>query len=82
MNDEETVALTAGGHTVGKAHGNGDAGALGPEPEAGAIENQGFGWMNPKNNGNGLGIASIFTGIREGAQGVFKGISGIFSPKT
>lgn len=36
----------------------------------------------PKNNGNGLGIASIFTGIREGAQGVFKGISGIFSPKT
>ena len=44
MNDEETVALTAGGHTVGKAHGNGDASTLGPEPEAGAIENQGFGW--------------------------------------
>lgn len=64
MNDEETVALTAGGHTVGKAHGNGDAGALGPEPEAGAIENQGFGWMNPKNNGNG---ADTITSGLEGA---------------
>jgi catalase-peroxidase len=53
MNDEETVALTAGGHTVGKAHGNGDASKLGAEPEAGAIENQGFGWLNPKGNGNG-----------------------------
>lgn len=53
MNDEETVALTAGGHTVGKAHGNGDASKLGSEPEAGEIENQGFGWMNPKGNGNG-----------------------------
>lgn len=53
MTDEETVALTAGGHTVGKAHGNGDASKLGPEPEAGAIENQGFGWINPKGNGNG-----------------------------
>jgi catalase-peroxidase len=53
MNDEETVALTAGGHTVGKAHGNGDASALGNEPEAGALESQGFGWINPKNNGNG-----------------------------
>lgn len=52
MNDEETVALTAGGHTVGKAHGNGDASKLGPEPEASAIENQGFGWINPKGNGN------------------------------
>ncbi|WP_415922059.1 catalase/peroxidase HPI [Tateyamaria sp. SN6-1] len=47
MNDEETAALTCGGHTVGKAHGNGDAGALSAEPEGGAIENQGFGWMNP-----------------------------------
>ena len=64
MNDEETVALTAGGHTVGKAHGNGDAGVLGPEPEAGAIENQGFGWMNPKNNGNG---ADAITSGLEGA---------------
>ncbi len=53
MNDEETVALTAGGHTVGKAHGNGDASKLGREPEAGEIENQGFGWLNPKGNGNG-----------------------------
>lgn len=53
MNDEETVALTAGGHTVGKAHGNGDASQLGREPEAGEIENQGFGWLNPKGNGNG-----------------------------
>ena len=64
MNDEETVALTAGGHTVGKAHGNGDAGALGPEPEGGPIENQGFGWMNPKNNGNGAD--SVTSGL-EGA---------------
>jgi catalase-peroxidase len=53
MNDEETVALTAGGHTVGKAHGNGDASILGPEPEAAPIENQGLGWLNPKGKGNG-----------------------------
>ena len=52
MNDEETVALTAGGHTVGKAHGNGDASILGESPEGAEIENQGFGWMNPKGNGN------------------------------
>jgi catalase-peroxidase len=52
MNDEETVALTAGGHTVGKAHGNGDASVLGPNPEGADIETQGFGWMNPKGNGN------------------------------
>lgn len=51
MNDEETAALTAGGHTVGKAHGNGDAGALGSEPEGGEIQDQGFGWMNPHVDG-------------------------------
>ena len=53
MNDEETAALTAGGHTVGKCHGNGDAGALGPAPEAAPIEMQGFGWDNPHLKGNG-----------------------------
>lgn len=52
MNDEETVALTAGGHTVGKAHGNGDADALGDGPEGGDIHEQGFGWHNPKGSGN------------------------------
>lgn len=52
MNDEETVALTAGGHTVGKAHGYGDASALGPEPEGAAIEEQGLGWVNPNGKGN------------------------------
>ena len=51
MNDEETAALTVGGHTVGKAHGNGDAGTLGAEPEGAPIENQGFGWMNPHMGG-------------------------------
>jgi catalase-peroxidase len=51
MNDEETAALTAGGHTVGKAHGNGRAEALGPEPEGAGIENQGLGWLNPHHGG-------------------------------
>ena len=64
MNDEETVALTAGGHTVGKAHGNGDASTLGVEPEASDFETQGFGWMNPKNEGNG---ADTVTSGLEGA---------------
>lgn len=52
MNDEETVALTAGGHTVGKTHGNGDASILGESPEGAPIKEQGLGWMNPKGKGN------------------------------
>ncbi|MBW6498290.1 MAG: catalase/peroxidase HPI [Bacteroidales bacterium] len=52
MNDEETVALTAGGHTVGKCHGNGDASVLGPKPEEADLEEQGFGWKNPKGKGH------------------------------
>ena len=62
MNDEETVALTAGGHTVGKAHGNGDDSLLGAEPEGSNIEDQGFGWINPKGNG-----ANTITSGLEGA---------------
>ncbi|GHA89073.1 catalase-peroxidase 1 [Algimonas arctica] len=64
MDDEETAALTAGGHTVGKAHGNGDAGALGAEPEGGEVQDQGFGWMNPNTTGKASG--HITSGI-EGA---------------
>ena len=64
MNDEETVALTAGGHTVGKAHGNGDAALLGPEPEGAPIEEQGFGWMN--HGKRGIGRDTVTSGI-EGA---------------
>ena len=52
MNDEETVALTAGGHTVGKTHGQGDASILGPKPEEAEPEEQGFGWKNPKGKGH------------------------------
>lgn len=64
MNDEETCALAAGGHTVGKAHGNGDAGAMGASPEGAEIHEQGFGWHNPKGNGNG---ADTVTSGLEGA---------------
>jgi catalase-peroxidase len=64
MNDEETVALTAGGHTVGKAHGNGDAANLGPEPEAAGIEEQGLGWNNHKTRG--IGHDAVTSGL-EGA---------------
>ena len=64
MNDEETVALTAGGHTVGKAHGNGDAANLGPAPEGADIEEQGFGWMNHKTRG--IGRDTVTSGV-EGA---------------
>jgi catalase-peroxidase len=64
MNDEETVALTAGGHTVGKAHGNGDAALLGPAPEAADIEDQGLGWINKTQRG--IGRDTVTSGI-EGA---------------
>ncbi|HZX51718.1 MAG TPA: catalase/peroxidase HPI [Pseudomonas sp.] len=64
MNDEETVALTAGGHTVGKCHGNGSAANLGPEPEAADIEEQGLGWNN--HSSRGIGRDSMTSGI-EGA---------------
>ena len=64
MDDEETAALTAGGHTVGKAHGNGDAGLIGPAPEAADVDEQGLGWSNP--NGKGVGRDTVSSGI-EGA---------------
>lgn len=64
MNDEETAALTAGGHTVGKAHGNGDASLLGPAPEAAGLEAQGMGWTNP--NMGGKASNAVTSGI-EGA---------------
>jgi catalase-peroxidase len=64
MNDEETVALTAGGHTVGKAHGNGNAANLGPAPEGAPIDEQGLGWMNHKTRG--IGRDTVTSGI-EGA---------------
>jgi len=64
MNDEETAALAAGGHTVGKAHGNGDAGALGEAPEAASLETQGFGWTNPA--ADGTASSAITSGV-EGA---------------
>jgi catalase-peroxidase len=64
MNDEETVALTAGGHTVGKAHGNGNAQNLGPAPEAADVEEQGLGWNNHKTRG--IGRDTVTSGI-EGA---------------
>ncbi|MCF7822400.1 MAG: catalase/peroxidase HPI, partial [Mariprofundaceae bacterium] len=64
MNDEETVALTAGGHTVGKAHGHGDAALIGPEPEAAEVEEQGLGWM--VKNKRGIGRDTVTSGL-EGA---------------
>jgi len=64
MNDEETVALTAGGHTVGKCHGNGDAELLGADPEAADVEEQGLGWNN--HTSRGVGRDTVTSGI-EGA---------------
>ncbi len=64
MNDEETAALTAGGHTVGKTHGNGDAGLLGAEPEGAGVEEQGLGWNN--HSKRGIGRDSVTSGL-EGA---------------
>lgn len=64
MNDEETVALTAGGHTVGKAHGNGNAALLGPEPEAADVWEQGLGWNNQTKRG--VGRDTVTSGL-EGA---------------
>jgi len=64
MNDEETVALTAGGHTVGKCHGNGDASELGAVPEAASLEEQGMGWNN--HTSRGIGRDTVSSGI-EGA---------------
>jgi catalase-peroxidase len=64
MNDEETVALVAGGHTFGKCHGAGDAALVGPEPEGAGIEEQGLGWKN--SFGTGIGAHTITSGI-EGA---------------
>ena len=64
MNDEETVALTAGGHTVGKAHGNGSAKDLGPDPEGEDVEAAGLGWLNKK--GRGVGRNTVTSGL-EGA---------------
>ncbi len=64
MNDEETVALVAGGHTFGKAHGAGDPKLVGPEPEGAALEEMGLGWKNAF--GSGIGVCTTTSGI-EGA---------------
>lgn len=64
MNDEETAALTCGGHTVGKAHGRGAVDDIGVEPEAAGLEAQGFGWSNPGHNNQ---AANAFTSGIEGA---------------
>nr|WP_040400078.1 catalase/peroxidase HPI [Cecembia lonarensis] len=80
MNDEETVALIAGGHTLGKTHGAGPADHVGPEPEAAAIEEQGFGWTSSYKSGKGpdaitSGLEVIWTLTpNEWSQGFFKSL--------
>jgi catalase (peroxidase I) len=72
MNDEETVALTAGGHTVGKAHGNGSAANLGPAPEGADVEEQGLGWNNHTTRGN--------VGVEQAAKAAGFHVSVPFAP--
>lgn len=82
MNDEETVALIAGGHTLGKTHGAGDAAHMGPEPEASGIEEQGFGWTSSYKSGKGpdaitSGLEVIWTKTpTEWSHGFFKALFG------
>merc|ERR1739841_193178 len=64
MNDEETAALTCGGHTVGKAHGRGAVDKIGAEPEGCGVESQGFGWANEGHQGK---ASNAFTSGIEGA---------------
>ncbi|MEZ4604331.1 MAG: peroxidase family protein [Desulfobacterales bacterium] len=66
MNDEETVALVAGGHTFGKCHGTGDASHVGPEPEAAPLESQGLGWKSS------FGAARRGDTISSGIEGAWK----------